>query len=186
MGHYIVSLKMQNVCVSFILSFSHFLFLQKFHFRCRHFLLARLLLLLFILFCATNFVLSNDSLNIFIGRLTTKLFALHKRKLKRFTHPVFGKSKWKKKTTTKNDGIVSICCECVKEYYITSKLNAISNKYSYSCRWDFGIEHQLSAIIWKTFAQTHIETEEEKRGRGEQLGMRGKRTLFSPNKNHIR
>lgn len=42
--------------------------------------------------------------------------------------------------------IISICRECVKEYYITRNMNAIPNKYSYSCVWDFGIEHQLSVI----------------------------------------
>lgn len=81
--------------------------------------------------------------------------SLHKENSKRFTLIAISVADKKKRDknwngTSKRVRVkketmrtVPICCKCVQEYYITKKLNAISNKiqlYS-SCVKDFGIEH---------------------------------------------
>lgn len=100
-------------------------------------------------FCcfASTFSLA-ESWAVLMIRMATKSFYIPQRKLRRFTYPQSScnLNETERECTKKKERIISICRKCVKEYYITRNMNAIPNKYSYSCVWDFGIEHQLSVI----------------------------------------
>lgn len=172
MGHHIVRLEMKFSGLLFfstILIHSHSrsylaqfrLVVEKFHFRRQ---CVFLLVLLF--FCWLSIRVVQWFSNIFSLPLSLssvhwqrKTFDVAQRKLRRFTHPAHHCAAWdnilNNNSNIKRKTNVSICRKCVEEYHITAKLDAISNKYSYSCVWDFGIEHQLSKIIWGPLYRKH-------------------------------